>query len=193
MAQSQTTTTTKAPKKPAEEKGTPKDAAAGGSYVEGPTLFPEIAGDTHVTDERSAELFNPSIDEHREKFPEGVTREGENDDVDMTNIVHGKKINPVTGTQTSEDDPNGVFADNVYNEVQIEHASHTITQTEPGADKMMTDTFEQIANDDDEVDGTLKRTYHETEGRRRSREAESRDTQAKAEKIDAQQKQQQPE
>jgi hypothetical protein len=53
--------------------------------------------------------------------------------VDKTSILKGKKVNPRTGTQTSDDDPTGVYADNVYNETQIEHAAHTLPQTTPGA------------------------------------------------------------
>lgn len=48
---------------------------------------------------------------------------------DMTNVLRGKKINPRTGTQTSEDDPDGVYADNVQSNIQIEHATHAQEQS----------------------------------------------------------------
>lgn len=70
------------------------------------------------------------------------------DKVDMTSITRGKKINPRTGTQTSEDDPKGVWADNVHNEIQIEHAGHTQTQSTPGAGEMLADTIQKTSGND---------------------------------------------
>lgn len=81
----------------------------------------------------------PEVEKSQENF---------GDRVDMTSITRGKKINPKTGTQTSEDDPNGVWSDRVYNETQIEHAGHTQTQTTPGAGDMLADTLQKTSGND---------------------------------------------
>lgn len=86
----------------------------------------------------------PQQPEQKFQKPGEVTGEGE---VDKTNIVRGKKINPITGTQTSEDDDEGVWADNVYNEIQLEGAAHTQTQIEPGnVSEEFKDTIDEYKN-----------------------------------------------
>jgi hypothetical protein len=80
------------------------------------------------------------------KAPAGARSRGDN--VDMTSIVRGKKINPKTGTQTSEDDPNGVWEGRVHNEIQMEHAGHTQTQTVEGAGEVLADTLNKVAGND---------------------------------------------
>lgn len=88
-----------------------------------------------------------------EQQPDGVRSFGTDqvdrgdDNLDMTSIVRGKKINPRTGTQTSEDDPDGVYAANVYNPIQLEHAGHTLTQTTPGAAEKHTEVLQSLSND----------------------------------------------
>jgi hypothetical protein len=79
----------------------------------------------------------------------------------MTSIVRGKKINPKTGTQTTEDDPNGVWADNVHNETQIEHAGHTQTQATPGAGEILADTIEKTSGNDGNKTATQAKVTNE--------------------------------
>ena len=79
--------------------------------------------------------------------PLGSDEGAEGRGLDATSIVRGKKINPRTGTQTSDDDPGGVYAANVYNETQIEHAGHTLVQTTPGAAEKHAEVLSSLSND----------------------------------------------
>jgi hypothetical protein len=86
--------------------------------------------------------------------------QGENA-VDATSILRGKKINPITGTQTSDDDPKGVWADNVYNNIQMEHAAHLLPQTTPGAAEVLADTIKKSAGNDGNVTPTEPKPENE--------------------------------